>query len=80
MSETVAQAFVTALALYAGIGLVFGVAFVSYGVSRLDVEARGAGLGFRLIILPGVAALWPLLLYRWMRGVSTPPIERNPHR
>jgi hypothetical protein len=80
MSETLAQAFVVALALYAGVGFVFAILFVSIGVSHLDAEARGAGLGFRLIILPGVAALWPLLFYRWARGITEPPIERNPHR
>lgn len=80
MSETIAQAFVTALAFYATVGLVFAVLFVSLGVSRLDSEAQGAGLGFRLIILPGAAAFWPLLLYRWRRGITQPPIERNPHR
>ena len=33
----------------------------------------------RLLILPGVAALWPLFAWRWLAGVSE-PIERNPHR
>jgi hypothetical protein len=80
MSEAIAQAFVTLLGVYAGIGLVFAVLFVSFGVSRLDMEARGASLGFRLLILPGVAAFWPMLLHRWARGVTEPPVERNPHR
>jgi hypothetical protein len=53
---------------YAVAGLVFASAFVIWGVQRVDPAAKGAPLGFRLLILPGCAALWPLLLSRWMRS------------
>jgi hypothetical protein len=62
-----AELFVGALTLYAATGGVFAIAFVSRGVSRIDRQTAGAGLGFRLIILPGVTALWPFLLGRWIR-------------
>jgi len=80
MSETLAQAFVYGLTAYAGLGLVFALAFVLSGVQRLDSEARGAGIGFRLLILPGVAAFWPMFLRRWALGITEPPVEKNPHR
>jgi hypothetical protein len=48
--------------------VVFAAAFVIRGVQRVDPAAKGAPLGFRLLILPGCAALWPLLLGRWMRA------------
>lgn len=80
MSETLAKAFVYVLETYAGLGLIFAVPFVLMGVQRLDSEAQGSGVGFRLLILPGVAAFWPVLLYRWVRGVAEPPAEKNPHR
>ena len=76
----IAEAFVVALAAYMIIGVVFAIPFLLVGVQRIDVQARGAGAGFRLLIFPGVAALWPLLLRRWIRGLSEPPVERNPHR
>jgi hypothetical protein len=63
-----AEVFVAMLTWYAAAGVVFGIAFVARGVSRVDEHAAGAGLGFRLIILPGVAALWPVLLRRWIRA------------
>ncbi|MCI0417642.1 MAG: hypothetical protein L0387_04960 [Acidobacteria bacterium] len=68
MSVALAEWFVGVLSAYGLFGLLFGVCFVTAGVSRLDPLAKGAGLGFRLLILPGVAALWPLLLYRRFRG------------
>ncbi len=80
MLETFARAFVYTLAVYAGLGLVFAVPFVWFGVQRLDSEAQGSGVGFRLLILPGVAAFWPMFFCRWRRGVAEPPVEKNPHR
>ncbi|MFK7959260.1 MAG: hypothetical protein AB8G96_01940 [Phycisphaerales bacterium] len=55
--------------LYAFVGLVFGVLFVLRGAGALDAGARGGSLGFRILVLPGAAALWPWLLLRW-RGMS----------
>jgi hypothetical protein len=31
------------------------------------------------LILPGVAAFWPLFAWRWLSRAPE-PIERNPHR
>jgi hypothetical protein len=33
----------------------------------------------RLLLLPGVVALWPLFATRWITGAPD-PVERNPHR
>lgn len=57
-----------AVGLYLSFGLLFAVWFVSFAVQRLDEAARGAGIGFRLLILPGTVALWPMLLARALRG------------
>ncbi|MDH3627791.1 MAG: hypothetical protein OES25_09055 [Acidobacteriota bacterium] len=73
-----AQSFVTLLQAYLAVGVLFGLWFVFRAVKRLDPAANEGGLGFRLLILPGVAALWPFLLGRIVRG--GPPVERNPHR
>jgi len=70
---------VRALELYALVGGAFAVAFVLWGVGRVDPAARDASWGFRLVVLPGTAALWPLLLARWVRAAG-PPTERNAHR
>jgi hypothetical protein len=80
MAEQIANTMVDALLAYAAVGAAFAFAFVSMGVQKIDPEARGAGIGFRTLIFPGVVALWPLLLRRWAAGVRKPPLERNPHR
>lgn len=80
MLEMFAKAIVYAMTGYAGLGLAFAVPFVWFGVQRLDSEAQGSGIGFRLLILPGVVAFWPMFLHRWRRGIVEPPVETNLHR
>ena len=77
--EIFVGAFVFCLTAYAAAGLLFGSVFVFRGVHQVDSEAIGSGGGFRLLILPGVAAFWPMFLRRWIRGIE-PPVEWNPHR
>ena len=67
----VAELFVDALAAYGLAGAVFAVAFVTRGIHRIDPVAEHAPVGFRVIVLPGVAALWPLLLVRWIRELRS---------
>ena len=80
MLERIAILIVNAFYLYASIGLVFALAFVTIGVKRVDPQAIGSSASFRLLILPGSAAFWPLLLRRWISGKTEPPEGRNPHR
>lgn len=54
--------------LYAAIGALFSVFFLLRGIDRIDPAAHGAPWTFRLLILPGVVAMWPLLAQRWRRA------------
>lgn len=79
MAEQIASLFVGAFYLYALLGLAFALVFVTIGVQRIDSQANGSSTGFRLFILLGSAAFWPLLLRRWIAGKNEPPEERDPH-
>ena len=68
MSLPIAQILVGACGAYAGLGLLFALVFVWTGIGRLDPLAPAGTVGFRLIVLPAVAALWPLLAWRWIRA------------
>jgi hypothetical protein len=80
MAERLAKILVDAMYAYALFGAVFAFLFVVRGVQKVDAQAQGSGVGFRLLIFPGAAAFWPLLLARWFRATGEPPEERNPHR
>jgi hypothetical protein len=62
--------FWTAVAAYLAAGVVFALAFVFGGARRLDRATGGASVAFRLFIIPGAAALWPLLLLMWIAGAG----------
>lgn len=79
-SVLVATWLVRVVGLYLLAGLVFGVPFVIKGAGRIDPAAAEGTRGFRILILPGVIALWPVLARRWLRGTGKPPPERNAHR
>ena len=78
------EGFATGLVVLAGVylalGLLFALAFAARGCRSIDPAAKDGTLGFRILIVPGAAALWPLLLRRWITGVRSPPAERNAHR
>ncbi len=69
---TAPELVLLALAAYALAGLAFALAFVTVGVTRLDPAARGTSWAFRALILPGSAALWPLLATKWARHTGDP--------
>jgi len=74
-----AEVVVLAVEIYFGIGLLFAVLFAWRGAAAIDPAAQDGTLGFRLLIFPASALLWPLLARRWWRR-QPPPAERNAHR
>ena len=79
MNVAVAQALLALAGFYLGIGLSFAIAFVTFGVGRIDPAAREGTVGFRILILPGSTLLWPLLARRWAARRGLPPQERDAH-
>ena len=79
MSVDVAQIVAVVLESYALAGLIFALVFLPRAALRVDPHLDGAPWTVRLVILPGVIALWPVLARRWVTGASA-PIERTPHR
>jgi hypothetical protein len=67
LSLALANILVLLGGLYLLIGLLFAAYFVTRGAGRLDPVAAQGTWGFRLLILPGATALWPVLLARLLR-------------
>jgi hypothetical protein len=51
---------------YGLVGLVFALAFVARGAAHLDPAAHGMPLPARVLLIPGAALLWPLMLTKWL--------------
>jgi hypothetical protein len=79
MSLHIARFVVAVFEAYALAGVGFALMFLPRGVTRLDQRVAGAPKTLRLLILPGVVALWPVFAWRWITGAPE-PIEDNPHR
>ncbi|HEX4349992.1 MAG TPA: hypothetical protein VH251_06385 [Verrucomicrobiae bacterium] len=76
----IAAILLTLLGIYLACGLLFAVPFAFLGVKAIDPHAAHGSWGFRLLMVPGAAALWPLLMKRWLRGIHQPPEESTAHR
>lgn len=61
------------------IGLVVGAAFLTFGIDRIDENARGAYV-FRPLLLPAVILIWPLVLWRWAVLETGSDFWPNRHR
>jgi len=60
----IARVIVWIVEAYLCVGALVGLAFILFGIDRVDASAHGA-LAFRPLLLPGFALLWPLGLARW---------------
>ncbi|HZN54520.1 MAG TPA: hypothetical protein VFB67_04300 [Candidatus Polarisedimenticolaceae bacterium] len=65
MHADAARVALWTLGVYLGVGTLIGVPFVITGIGRIDAAARGTPWTFRVLVLPGVIALWPFIARRW---------------
>jgi len=66
MSTAFAHGLLFACAAYAAIGTILAVPLLAFGLGRIDPAAKTAPWTFRALVLPGVVALWPVLMRRWL--------------
>lgn len=70
MTAHTAEMIWAAIAAYLAAGFVFALPFAFGGAVRMDRAVKGAGFFFRLLIVPGAALLWPLMLLLWIAGAG----------
>ena len=63
-----AQSVVSAVGVYLAVGAGFAFVFLAFGLRRLDPIAAAGPLRFKLLIAPGIAALWPVMIMLWAKG------------
>ena len=57
-----------AAALYVAAGIVFALAFLTFGVTRALPEPIPVSAGARILFIPASIVLWPLVLARWLQA------------
>ena len=70
------------LQVYGFVGAIVAVLFLTFGIDRIDEDARGAYV-FRPLMIPGVLVIWPLVVWRWLvleRGRDRWQKRYNPPR
>ena len=53
--------------LYIAAGVVFAGALLWRGLGKIDPAAGRSGWPFRMLIFPGLVALWPVCAAKWLR-------------
>lgn len=71
MPLELAQSIVGAIAVYLAIGIAIAAVFLTLGLRRLDPIAAAGPVRFKLMIAPGIVALWPLMIMLWANGGGT---------
>lgn len=61
--------------LYLLAGAVFATLFLWRGAAALDEAAKGITWKTRVLLFPGSAALWPVLLRKWLKAASTTEVR-----
>ena len=69
---TIGWLLLYAFGLYAALGIVIGLAFVLSGVTRMLDHPAPVSVGARILLFPASAALWPLVLSRWLKSAARP--------
>lgn len=64
----VAQVILTLVGVYLLIGLLVALVGVTLGLKRVDCKAKGAPLGFRLVVFPSFVGLWPIVAWKLAKG------------
>lgn len=56
----------TVVVTWLALGTLVAVPFLAFAAGRVVEGAAGSSLMFRLMMVPGGALLWPVLLHRWI--------------
>jgi hypothetical protein len=74
-----AEIIVYTVGIYAGVGFLFALYFVIFGITKLDEAAKGTSFFFRFLIFFGAIPFWTLLARRLFYGEKR-PLEKTAHR
>ncbi len=66
------------LAIYLAIGALLAIPLAFRGINTIDPAAANGSLPFRLLIIPGLIALWPLMTRAHLRRHARESAQNRP--
>ena len=69
--EIFVNLLINALGFYLLIGFLFSLLLLWKGLAKIDPNTIGSGIGFKLLVLPGLCAFWPLFVRKWLKSSKT---------
>lgn len=77
----IAESVLAIAQAYASAGVLVALAFLLFGLDRVDPAARTSYI-FRALIFPGLVLIWPVVVWRWRHAgtaPSRPPLPVSRH-
>ena len=68
MTVVWAETLLNIIGGYLALGGAFALVFLTTGLGRVDPVAAAGPLRFKLLIAPGIVAIWPVMLVMWLKG------------
>ncbi len=65
MFEKIVAIALIGFGIYLLIGVIFYFPFMKQGVHLIDKVVKGTTKIFKILVFPGIVALWPLLYKKW---------------
>jgi hypothetical protein len=54
--------------IYLLIGILFSIAFLWKGITKVDPGTADSGFFFKLLLFPGISFFWILFLSKWLKS------------
>ncbi len=85
MTEPIVSFLVKIATVHIAFGIVIAILFFTRWLKTMDPAATGSSWGFKVLVTPGVVALWPLILMKVFHHKSLPDADgaeklRRTHR
>jgi hypothetical protein len=78
--ETMVEIGLVGAGIYCALGVIVAAALHVRGLRAIDPGVAGASVLFRILVTPGLVALWPVMLAKWRRARRGEAVAGDPER
>ena len=71
--EQIATIGLNIAGIYLLLGIIFAIAFLWKGITKVDAGAKNTRFFLKLLIFPGAVLFWVVLLRKWIKSTKSKP-------